>query len=46
MCEPLTTAILAWIFFREELSPLGLPGAGFLLGATAIIMLVPRKFFE
>ena len=46
MCEPLTAAILAWILFREELGPLGLLGAGFLLGAMAIIMLVPRKYFE
>jgi len=46
MCEPLTAAILAWILFREELGPFGLLGAGFLLGAMAIIMLVPRKYFE
>ncbi|MFL5706722.1 MAG: DMT family transporter [Ktedonobacteraceae bacterium] len=45
MCEPLTAAILAWILFREELGPLGLLGAGFLLGAMAIIMLVPRKYW-
>lgn len=46
MCEPLTAAVLAWILFREELGPFGLLGAGFLLGAMAIIMLVPRKYFE
>jgi DME family drug/metabolite transporter len=46
MGEPLTAAILAWILFREELGPLGLLGAGFLLGAMAIIILVPRKYFE
>jgi len=46
MCEPLTAAFLAWILFREELGPFGLLGAGFLLGAMAIIMLVPRKYFE
>jgi DME family drug/metabolite transporter len=46
MCEPLTAAILAWILFREELGPLGLLGAGFLLGAMAIILLVPKKYFE
>lgn len=41
MCEPLTAALLAWILFREELGPLGLLGAGLLLGAMAIILLVP-----
>jgi DME family drug/metabolite transporter len=45
MCEPLTAAILAWIFFHEELGPLGLLGASLLLGAMAIIMLVPKKYF-
>lgn len=37
--EPLTAAILAWIFLREELGPLGLLGAGLLLGAMTMIML-------
>jgi DME family drug/metabolite transporter len=46
MCEPLTAAILAWLLFHEELAPLGLLGAGLLLGAMAIIMLVPRKYLE
>ncbi len=46
MCEPLTAAVLAWILFREELGPFGLLGAGFLLGAMAVILLVPRKYFE
>ncbi len=46
MCEPLTAAILAWILFHEELGPLGLLGAGCLLGAMAIIMLVPGRYFE
>ena len=46
MCEPLTAALLAWILFREELGPFGLLGAGFLLGAMAIMVLVPRKYFE
>jgi drug/metabolite transporter, DME family len=45
ICEPLTAALLAWILFHEELGPFGLPGAGLLLGAIAIIMLVPREFF-
>ena len=44
MCEPFTAALLAWIFFHEELGPLGLLGAGFLLGAMAIIMLIPSKY--
>jgi drug/metabolite transporter, DME family len=46
MCEPLTAAVLAWILFREDLGPFGLLGAGFLLGAMTILMLVPRKYFE
>ncbi|HEX4206837.1 MAG TPA: EamA family transporter [Ktedonobacteraceae bacterium] len=43
LCEPLTAAVLAWIFFREELSPLGLLGALLLLGAMALILLAPPK---
>jgi len=39
MCEPVTAALLAWILFREELGPFGLLGAGFLLGAMAVILL-------
>jgi drug/metabolite transporter, DME family len=46
MCEPLTAAVLAWILFHEKLGPLGLLGAGLLLGAMAVIMLVPRKYLE
>jgi len=46
MCEPLTAALLAWILFREQLGPLGLLGAGFLLGAMAVILLVPKKYLE
>ncbi len=46
MCEPLTAAILAWILFREELGPFGLLGAGFLLGAMTVILLVPKKYSE
>lgn len=45
MCEPLTAAVLAWILFREALGPFGLLGAGFLLGAMTIIMLLPKKYF-
>ena len=45
MCEPLTAAALAWILFREELGPFGLLGAGFLLGAMGLILLVPEKYF-
>lgn len=44
MCEPLTASILAWLLFHEKLSPLNLLGAGFLLGAMALIMLIPRKY--
>ncbi len=43
MCEPFTAAILAWILFHEELGLFGLLGACLLLGAMAIIMLVPSK---
>jgi DME family drug/metabolite transporter len=39
--EPLTAAFLAWILFGEKLSPLGLLGAMFLLGAMALILLIP-----
>jgi drug/metabolite transporter, DME family len=46
MCEPLTAAVLAWILFHEDLGPFGLLGAGFLLGAMAVLLLVPRKYFE
>ena len=46
MCEPLTAALLAWILFGEELGPFGLLDAGFLLAAMAVILLVPRKYFE
>src|SRR5262249_14393282 len=41
MCEPLTAAFLAWLCFHEELGPFGLLGAGLLLGAMAMILLVP-----
>ena len=43
MCEPLTAALLAWILFHEELGPLGLLGAGLLLGAMTVILLVPVR---
>jgi len=46
MCEPLTAALLAWLLFHEELGPSGLLGAILLLGAMAIIILVPKKYFE
>ena len=46
MCEPLTAAVLAWLLFHEELGPSGLLGAGLLFGAMAIIILVPKKYFE
>jgi drug/metabolite transporter, DME family len=41
--EPLTAAVLAWIIFGEELGPLGLLGALLLLGAMALILLIPLK---
>jgi drug/metabolite transporter, DME family len=46
MFEPLTAAVLAWLLFHEVLGPAGLLGAGLLLGAMAIILLVPKKYFE
>jgi drug/metabolite transporter, DME family len=46
MCEPLTAALLGWILFREQLGPFGLLGAGCLLGAMSVILLVPRKYTE
>jgi len=46
MCEPLTAALLAWIFFHEELGLAGLLGAGLLLGAMVMILLVPDRHFE
>lgn len=42
LCEPLAAALLAWIFFHEELGWLGLLGAALLLGAMALILLPPR----
>jgi drug/metabolite transporter, DME family len=41
--EPLTAAFLAWILFGEKLGPLGLLGAIFLVGAMALILLVPLR---
>jgi DME family drug/metabolite transporter len=46
MCEPLTAALLAWILFREQLDPFGLLGAGCLLGAMSVILLVPGEYTE
>ena len=46
MCEPLTAALLAWILFGEQLGPFGLLGAGCLLVAMAVILLVPSKYVE
>lgn len=46
MCEPLTAAVLAWILFHEELGALGLLGAGCLLGAMAVILIAPGKYFK
>lgn len=41
LCEPLTSAVLAWIFFGERLGPLGLLGAFLLL--SAILLLAKKK---
>jgi DME family drug/metabolite transporter len=46
MCEPLTAALLAWLLFHEALGPAGLLGTGLLLGAMAIIIFVPKRYFE
>ncbi len=46
MCEPLTAAILAWIFFNEVLGPAGLLGGALLLGAMALIVLLPQEYVE
>ena len=46
MCEPLTAALLARLLFHEVLGLAGLLGAGLLLGAMAIIVLVPKRYFE
>lgn len=46
MCEPLTAALLAWLLFHEALGPSGLLGAGLLLGAMALIILAPKRYFE
>lgn len=42
LCEPLAAALLAWIFFHEQLGWHGLLGAALLLGAMALILLPPR----
>jgi DME family drug/metabolite transporter len=43
LCEPLAAALLAWIFFHEELGPIGLLGAALLLGAMVLILLFPKE---
>jgi DME family drug/metabolite transporter len=43
LLEPLTAAVLAWIFFQEQLNALGLLGAGLLLGSMVMILLAPKK---
>jgi DME family drug/metabolite transporter len=42
LLEPLTAAVLAWIFFQEQLNALGLLGAGLLLGSMAMLLLAPK----
>lgn len=42
MLEPLMAAVLAWIFFQEQLTPLGLLGAALLLGSMVMILLAPK----
>ena len=41
LCEPLTSALLAWLFFGERLGALGLLGA--LLLVSAILLLASKK---
>jgi drug/metabolite transporter, DME family len=43
MLEPLMAAVLAWIFFQEQLTSLGLLGAALLLGSMVMILLAPKK---
>lgn len=43
LCEPLAAALLAWIFFSEQLGPLGLLGAFILLVGMALILLFPTN---
>jgi DME family drug/metabolite transporter len=38
-CEPLTAAVLAWVFFGERLSALGMVGALLLLGTIGLLAL-------
>jgi DME family drug/metabolite transporter len=38
LLEPCTAALLAWLFFHEAINPLGLLGAGLLLGSLAVIL--------
>ena len=37
LIEPLTSTALAWVFFGEQLGPLGLLGAALLLGAIGLL---------
>ncbi|MEZ4668096.1 MAG: EamA family transporter [Anaerolineae bacterium] len=37
LLEPLTAALLAWVFFGERLTPLGMMGALLLLGAIVVL---------
>jgi DME family drug/metabolite transporter len=37
LCEPLTAAVLAWLFFHERLGPLGLVGSVLLLGTIFLL---------
>ncbi len=41
LLEPLTSAVLAWLFFREQLGPPGWLGALLLLGAMALLVWRP-----
>jgi DME family drug/metabolite transporter len=43
LCEPLTAALLAWLLFREELSWLGLLGAGLLLASLGILVFPSKR---
>ena len=37
LIEPLTSTVLAWLLFDEQLGPLGLFGAALLLGAIGLL---------
>lgn len=42
LVEPLTATLLAWLLFDERIGPLGLIGAGLLLGAMISLLRAPQ----